>query len=334
MNAQIDPIEPNDTNMDERLQQAKNWLTSINVIPQTDIRSVAGDASFRRYFRVQTEQNSLILMDAPPPAEDVRPFIDVASRLSLAGLHAPVIIHADEKNGFLLLEDLGDDMYRDLLTSQNADQWFPGLFAALATMATKTDATGLAQYDADKLRFELNLLPNWYLKHHRPAMPRAKIDAIWGDFCEKIMASAFEQPQCFVHRDFHSSNLLKAPDGSIGIIDFQDAVNGPVSYDFISLIWDRYISWPRAQIEQWMEDMREQLKLDMSAKQWRRYCDLMGLQRNIKIVGIFARLYYRDGKQGYIEMIPRFYDYLLDTLKLYPEFSDMLDILEHEHCVP
>ena len=334
MNALIDPIEPNRSAIDDRLQQAKHWLTSLNVIPQSEIRSVAGDASFRRYFRVQTVKSSLILMDAPPPAEDVRPFIDVASRLTLSGLHAPAIIHADEANGFLLLEDLGDDMYRDLVSPQNAELWFPGLFAALATIATKTDIAGLPEYDTAKLRFELDLLPNWYLKHHRPAMPREQIDAIWEGFCTKIMASAFEQPQCFVHRDFHSSNLLRAPDGSIGIIDFQDAVHGPVSYDFISLIWDRYISWPRDQIELWMEDMRFQLNLDVSAKDWQRYCDWMGLQRNIKIVGIFARLYYRDGKTGYIEMIPRFYSYLLSTLRLYPEFSEMLEVLEHEKCVP
>lgn len=337
MNAQMNQIEPRsaaDDLTDKRLELAKSWLDSIGVSPQAPIRSVAGDASFRRYFRIKTSHTSLILMDAPPPAEDVRPFIDVAKRLQNAGLHAPAIIHSDAENGFLLLEDLGDDMYRDLLNPDNADQWFPELFTALAGMAKHTDCQGLSDYNADKLRFELDLLPKWYLKYHRPLMPRAKFDAIWEGFCAQILASAFEQPQCFVHRDFHSSNLLKAPDGSIGIIDFQDAVYGPVSYDFISLVWDRYISWPRDRIEQWMEDMRQRLDLDMPAVQWRRYCDLMGLQRNIKIVGIFARLYYRDGKHGYIEMIPRFYEYVLATLRLYPEFSEMLEVLEHEHCVP
>lgn len=338
MNAQMNQIDPNNksngNSVDERLEKARIWLERINVIPQTAIQSVAGDASFRRYFRLDTGPTSLILMDAPPPAEDVRPFIDVARRLSDSGLHAPAIIHADESNGFLLLEDLGDHMYRDLVNGDNAEQWFPDLFAALATIASKTDCKGLPQYDAEKLKFELNLLPKWYLQHHRPAMARDQFDNIWDGVCVQILASAFEQPQCFVHRDFHSSNLLKAPDGSIGIIDFQDAVHGPVSYDFISLIWDRYITWPREQIELWMEDMRQQLNLDISPTAWRRYCDLMGLQRNIKIVGIFARLFYRDHKQGYIEMIPRFYDYLLSTLKLYPEFSDLLEVLEHEHCVP
>ncbi len=330
----IDNIDPNTGPADQRLAQALAWLNRINIVPENGIQGVAGDASFRRYFRLSHDDRTLILMDAPPPAEDVRPFIDVAHRLKEARLHAPDILHADEHHGFLLLEDLGDEMYRDLLKPGNQAVWFPGLFKVLASMALNVSTDGLPVYDAAELRFELNLLPDWYLKHHRSGMPTGQFDLIWEDFCSQVLASALEQPRCFVHRDFHSSNLLNAPDGSIGIIDFQDAVSGPVSYDFISLIWDRYISWPRADIERWMEHMRLQLQLDVPALKWRRYCDLMGLQRNIKVVGIFARLYYRDGKQGYIEMIPRFYDYLLSTLKLYPEFSAMLAVLEHEKCVP
>lgn len=330
----IDSSDSNTSPADLRLEQAIAWLSRINIVPEGGIRSVAGDASFRRYFRLMSNDRTLILMDAPPPAEDVRPFIDVAQRLKSARLHAPDILYADEQLGFLLLEDLGDQMYRDLLKPGNQSQWFPGLFKALATMALNVSTDGLPLYDAAKLRFELNLLPNWYLKHHRSDMPGDQFDQLWEDFCAGILASAFEQPQCFVHRDFHSSNLLHAPDGSIGIIDFQDAVSGPVSYDFISLIWDRYITWPRTDITHWMEHMRQLLQLDIPPMKWQRYCDLMGLQRNIKVVGIFARLYYRDGKQGYLEMIPRFYDYLLNTLKLYPEFSALLAVLEHEKCVP
>ena len=146
--------------------------------------------------------------------------------------------------------------------------------------------------------------------------------------------SAQDQPQCFVHRDFHSCNLLQSPGDLIGIIDFQDAVTGPISYDFISLIWDRYISWPRYQIENWIEEIRTLLAPDIEPVQWRRYCDLMGLQRNFKIVGIFARLHYRDHKIGYLELIPRFYNYLTDTLSRYPEFKEILELLEQPECVP
>jgi aminoglycoside/choline kinase family phosphotransferase len=324
----------NIVSLDRRLEQAKSWIKQTGVELHSELESVAGDASFRRYFRFKTADRSLILMDAPAPGEDTRPFIDVAQRLRQAHLHAPEIIHADVTNGFLLLEDLGDVMYRQLLDESGDKPDFSQLFDVLMILALETDTSKLPTYDSDTIRAEMDLLPNWYLDHHRSEMQRGQFDQIWEDFCDHIIASAFDQPQAFVHRDFHSSNLLKAPDGSVGIIDFQDAARGPISYDFISLIWDRYITWPRDQIETWMEEIRLKFALEIEPAKWRRHCDLMGLQRNMKIVGIFSRLYYRDEKQGYIEMIPRFYDYLLDTLLLYPEFSDMLAILEQKKCVP
>ena len=319
---------------DLRLLQASRWLKQLGVEPQSDFHPVAGDASFRRYFRLQVGGKSRVLMDAPPPGEDVEPFIDIDQRLKSAELDAPEIIHADTQNGFLLLEDLGDDLYRGLLDKNNADSHFPALFTVLKTMALNVDATGLPNYDSRMLQTEMNLFPDWYLGHHRKTMSPKRFDEIWGGFCEHIIDSALAQPRCFVHRDFHSSNLLKTSINRIGIIDFQDAVKGPVSYDFISLVWDRYIQWPRNQLENWMETFRLLLGLDIDSEDWKRQCDLMGLQRNIKIVGIFARLYYRDGKNGYIEMIPRFYDYILGTLGHYPEFTPMLEILEQAECAP
>lgn len=326
--------QQNIAQLDRRLELAKTWLKKSGLKFHSELNSVAGDASFRRYFRFRTAERSLILMDAPPPGEDIRPFIDVARRLQQVKLHSPEIILADEDNGFLLLEDLGDVMYRNLLDKSADKPDFSGLFDTLAILALKTDTSELPTYDSDTLRSEMDLLPNWYLKHHRSDMPRKLFDQIWAGFCDQIIASAFDQPQCFVHRDFHSSNLLRAPDDTIGIIDFQDAVRGPVSYDFVSLIWDRYITWPRQQLEIWMEEIRLRLDLDIEPDKWRRHCDLMGMQRNIKIIGIFTRLYYRDGKQGYIDMIPRFYDYLLSSLRLYPEFGELLAFLEQEQCVP
>ena len=319
---------------DQRLHQARAWLQQLDIDLQSDLHSVAGDASFRRYFRLQVNGIDRILMDAPPPGEDVRPFIDIAGRLRAAGLHAPEILHADTDNGFLLLEDFGDVLYSVLLTEHNANTHFPGLFDVLGRMARTVDANDLPGFDADKFRRDMDLFPDWYLGHHRNTMPRWQIDVIWDEFCVHIIDSALAQPQCFVHRDFHSCNLLKTNGNRIGIIDFQDAVLGPVSYDLVSLIWDRYIHWPRAQIESWIEEFRVQVGLDISPEQWLRYCDLMGLQRNIKIIGIFARLYYRDGKNGYIEMIPRFYKYVTSTLRQYPEFTPLLNILEQAECVP
>jgi aminoglycoside/choline kinase family phosphotransferase len=321
------------TTKDRRLELARSWLQRLGVDMQSDFQGVAGDASFRRYLRLRADGESRILMDAPPP-EDVRPFIDVARRLRSAKLHAPEIVHADTQNGFLLLEDLGDALYRDLLDQNNGGDHFPWLFDILKNMAQTVDTGQLPAFDTALLRQEMGLFPDWYLAHHRATMPRERFDASWEQFCTHIIDSALNQPQCFVHRDFHSCNLLRTSDDDIGIIDFQDAVKGPLSYDFISLVWDRYIMWPRAQIEDWMEEFRQLLGLEIYPPQWRRYCDLMGLQRNIKIVGIFARLHYRDGKSGYLEMIPQFYDYVTSTLNLYPEFAEMLNILEQPECVP
>ena len=320
--------------IDHRLDQARTWLQQLGVDLQSDFRDIAGDASFRRYFRLQVNGVSRILMDAPPPGENVKPFIDVDRLLRAANLHAPEIIYADSQNGFLLLEDLGDDLYRGLLNEQTVSALFPGLFNILKDLAIEVDSTDLPVFNYRRLRRDMDLFPDWYLGHHRSSVSHGRLDQIWDDFCKNIIQSALQQPQCFVHRDFHSCNLLRTGDNTIGIIDFQDAVKGPVTYDFISLIWDRYISWPRPQIESWMEEIRIELGLEIEPGQWRRYCDLMGLQRNFKIVGIFARLHYRDGKQGYLDLIPRFYDYITSTLRLYPEFADMLNILEQAECVP
>lgn len=319
---------------DKRLQGAHLWLLGSGAELQSDFQNVAGDASFRRYFRVRVNGESRILMDAPPPGEDIGPFVDVGRRLRSAGLHAPEIFYTDPANGYLLLEDLGDDLYRDLLHENNAGDLFPALFDILKTFACGTDTTGLPDYDYRKLREDMDLFPDWYLLKHRRTMRHGQLDAIWDDFCTRVIEAAMEQPQCFVHRDFHSCNLLRTPGNDIGIIDFQDAVKGPVSYDFISLIWDRYIAWPRPRIEQWMEEIRLLFGLDIEPVEWRRYCDLMGLQRNFKIVGIFARLHYRDNKRGYIEMIPRFYEYVTGTLRLYPEFEEILRVMEKPECAP
>ena len=320
--------------MDQRLALARAWLQQLDVDLQSEFQAVAGDASFRRYFRVRADGQSRILMDAPPDAEEVRPFIDINLRLRAVDLHAPEIIHANRHSGFLLLEDLGDDLYRGLLDEAHADIHFPELFDVLKTMALQVDANQLPEFDATLLRTEMDLFPDWYLGHHRNTMSGGQFIAIWDDFCQRIIDSAMDQPQCFVHRDFHSCNLLKTRGNGVGIIDFQDAVKGPLCYDLISLIWDRYISWPRKQIVHWVEEFRLTLEIDIAPGPWLRYCDLMGLQRNLKVVGIFARLHYRDGKNGYIEMIPRFYDYVTSSLRRHPEFTQLLSIMEHPACVP
>ncbi len=325
------PVVPK---VDQRLDQARNWLDKLGVDIQSEFQSIAGDASFRRYFRLTAHGVSRILMDAPPPREDTRPFIDICRRLRSADLHAPKIIHANPVKGYLLLEDLGDELLRNVLHVSNAQEHFPVLLDTLGKVALTVDASGLPIFDGQLLRGEMDLFRDWYIGCHRDTAREIFPDTIWDGFCTKVIASALDQTRCFVHRDFHSCNLIRTNTNTIGIIDFQDAVLGPVSYDFVSLIWDRYIHWPRTAIETWMEEYRQILGLCIDPKQWRRDCDLMGLQRNVKIVGIFARLYYRDHKEGYLELIPHFYKYITSTLHRYPEFFEVLDILESTECAP
>lgn len=331
MNPKASPAQP-DT--DQRLDKARRWLVDQGVELQSGFFNVAGDASFRRYFRIEADGVSRVLMDAPPPNEDVRPFIDIARRLEASGLHSPGILHANPHEGFLLLEDLGDELYRDILDAGNATVYFPGLFRILRQFALSVNTDQLPRYSAELLRQDMDLFPNWYLDRHRPSVSRQHFDHLWEGFCDAIISSALAQPQCFVHRDFHSCNLIRKPSGEIGVIDFQDGVLGPISYDLVSLLWDRYIQWPREKVEAWIEQFRVDLGLETNASDWLRYCDLMGLQRNIKIVGIFARLYYRDGKQAYLELIPRFYEYVTDVLSRYPEFAGMLELMEDQECAP
>ena len=201
-------------------------------------------------------------------------------------------------------------------------------------MASKVDCIGLPDYNRDRLLTELELFTGWYLQQHKDIALSCEDWDVWEDLCTRLIASAQQQAQVFVHRDFHSCNLLQLENGEIGVIDFQDGVRGPISYDFISLMWDRYIPWPRSRLEGWMEEFRQLVAPTVDPEEWVRYCDWMGLQRNIKIVGIFARLHYRDNKPGYLEMIPRFWSYLMDVLPRYPETRPFHELLERLECAP
>jgi aminoglycoside/choline kinase family phosphotransferase len=318
---------------DKRQVCAAEWAAEQLGLERVVLRPVSGDASFRRYFRFNAGERSIVLMDAPPDKEDSAPFVDIAGRLIRADLNAPEILAFDLGQGYGLLEDFGDTLYRDLLDEQSADQWFPGLLEALTTLALQVDAEGLPNYDRGTLQAELDLFTDWYLgKHKQVTLSGADMEA-WRELCSELLDSAQAQQQVFVHKDFHSCNLLATQHGP-GIIDFQDGLKGPVSYDLVSLLWDRYIRWPRNRLETWMMEAYERIAPVCSPEAWIRYCDLMGLQRNLKIVGIFARLHYRDHKPGYLDMIPGFYRYLLDVLPGYPEFADFHSLLERSECAP
>jgi aminoglycoside/choline kinase family phosphotransferase len=273
-------------------------------------------------------------MDAPPELENSAPFLDIAGRLRAAGLHAPEIFEADLERGFLLLEDLGDDLFRDLIDERTVDELFSETFDALAVMARDVDCSGLPDFDPDTLRGELRWFTRYYLDRERGMQWDDDSLQQWERYCTELVDTASQQPQVFVHRDVHSCNLLKLTHNSPGIIDFQDAVRGPMTYDFVSLVWDRYFTWPRLRIEGWMEQFRLLVAPDVAPSTWRRWCDLVGLQRNIKIVGRFALLKHQQGKEGYVEMIPRFYQHVLEVLALYPEFDAIARQLGDPRCAP
>ena len=318
---------------DSRQTAAASWAASQLGRDEVGLEPVSGDASFRRYFRFHDGLRSVILMDAPPEKEDSAPFVDIAHRLKSAGLNAPSILSFDLEKGFGLLEDFGDTLYRELISENTVDAIFPELFGLLDGMARRVNTNGLPDYSAEALLAELDLFKSWYLETHRQRPMSGHEQIIWDETCSQLVESALDQPQVFVHKDFHSCNLLETPAGP-GIIDFQDGLRGPVSYDLVSLIWDRYVAWPRPRLETWMSAAHVMLPVKCTREEWIRRCDWMGVQRNLKIVGIFARLKHRDGKQGYVEMIPRFYQYLLDVLPLYPEFRKFKLMLEQKECAP
>ena len=333
-NAPMTAPPSQNTEQDARLERARGWVNDTTGIGDTSCKAIAGDASHRRYFRLSRGERSWVLMDAPPGKEDIEPFVKVAARLLNAGVRVPRVLQQDRSLGFLLLEDLGDTLLRDVLTDSNVEDWVQKVCTLLDALASEVEPAGLPSYDRARLVKEMELFPRWYLSRHRDINWDDEGADAWESTTTELVSSALEQPRCFVHRDFHSCNLMVLDEGSLGVIDFQDAVHGPLTYDLVSMIWDRYIAWPREQVENWMDSFRERVSPETDPVQWRRWCDLMGLQRNFKIVGIFARLHYRDGKDGYLDMIPQFWGYLQDVLPRYPEFSGLHDWLARHPCAP
>jgi hypothetical protein len=266
-------------------------------------------------------------MDAPPDKEDSGPFLKVARILGSLDLNVPMILARDMERGFLLLSDLGSRQYLDTLGVDGAaDELYADALKSLRTMQTADAGRSrdLPRYDRAMLLREMELLPEWFLARHLgltiDARERAMLEALF----ESLVQAAVAQPACFVHRDYHSRNLLVTPENNPGILDFQDAVWGPVTYDLASLLKDCYIAWPPARVRQWVLEYRESLlaagfKLDADAGQFMRWFDLTGLQRHIKVLGIFARLFYRDGKPQYLRDLPRVLAYVRDTALRYPQ---------------
>ncbi|MFE8070593.1 phosphotransferase [Marinobacteraceae bacterium S3BR75-40.1] len=321
--------------MDPRAQQLERWLTRQLQTTPEQITPVAGDASFRRYFRVQYDGDTFIAMDAPPEKEDCHPFLAIARRWHQAGIHVPQILHADIAQGFLLLEDMGDDLYLPQL-EESRD---PGALyrPALETLARIQGIPApvdyaLPPYDDALLDREMNLFRDWLVKGALELALSSTEEALIDTTFAFLREAALAQPVVTVHRDYHSRNLLVTTENTPGVLDFQDAVSGPVTYDLVSLLKDCYISWPKAQRQAWMEEFRL-LSRDAGhhhadADTFTQWFELMGMQRHLKAAGIFARLSRRDGKHGYLNDIPRTLNYLTAACEEQPALRSFRDWLE------
>ena len=311
--------------MPQRLEQLNHWLKSNVGLEHYEIAPASSDASFRRYFRVTFNGESRIAMDAPPQKEDSRPFVHVGRLLFQAGLNVPQILNEELEQGFLLLSDLGSLPYLDALSADSVERLYGDALEALAQMQASVPADGLPPYDEQLLQQEMALFPDWFLTTHLGLELNEAQQQLLQQTFRMLADNALAQPQVFVHRDYHSRNLMVC-EHNPGILDFQDAVHGPVTYDLVSLLRDCYIAWPREQVEGWVRAYHD-TALERGiigspmGEQFLRWFDLMGIQRHLKAIGIFARLNHRDGKPGYLNDIPRTLGYVEEVSSRYPELT-------------
>jgi aminoglycoside/choline kinase family phosphotransferase len=319
------------TTHDPRQEAIQVWLTDLFNDKPFKLTAASNDASFRRYFRITTADNSFIVMDAPPDKEDTIPFINIASALFKHNIHVPEILAKDVESGFLLLTDFGSTAYLDKLHQDTADDLYQHAIHALVQMQA-IDATKIAipRYSETKVLEELTLFPEWFLGKHLGIQPP---DFLSHTF-KLLITNALDQPQVFVHRDYHSRNLMLPSESYPGIIDFQDAVIGPISYDLVSLLRDCYIEWPNDKVEQWLAyyfTLAQQQNLidqHIDLARFARWFDLMGLQRHLKVLGIFCRLNYRDNKSNYLNDLPLTLNYVKAVCEQYDEFNDLALFLD------
>jgi aminoglycoside/choline kinase family phosphotransferase len=298
----------------------------------------SADASFRSYWRVDDGKTTRIAMDAPPDKENIRPWLDVARALERVGLHTPQVVAVDYTRGFILMEDLGTQMYLGELeaarrNSAQVDALYRDALDALLMMQTQVSARGLPEFDEGFIRTELELMPTWFLERHlHHTLSCGDWDVVEAAFTT-LMRELRAQPQGFMHRDFHSRNLMRVKHNNPGIIDFQGAMRGPIAYDLASLLRDCYIVWPAEQVDAWVERYHQRIvaarACEADATTFRRWFDLAGLQRHLKVLGIFCRLNYRDEKPGYLADLPLVLDYVLRVARTYTEFAPLAALIEN-----
>jgi aminoglycoside/choline kinase family phosphotransferase len=302
-----------------------DWLENDLLLEVLDFKPASSDASFRRYFRVVTPEATMIVMDTPPDKENIPAFIHAARLLSEAGVKAPTIFRENLEDGFLLLEDFGSVAFLDAVNSNNAGHLYGLAMNGLFTLQTHTDPdySQLPRYDEALLTRELGIFSEWFTGQLLDIdVPPLLLAKIW----RLLIESALAQPVCVVHRDYHSRNLMVINDDTLGVLDFQDAVIGPITYDLVSLLRDCYIAWPSEQVSAWLENYHGRLVqagvMSCDLKVFRRWFDWMGLQRHLKAIGIFSRLHLRDGKSGYLHDIPRTLGHMLAVTSAYPELDE------------
>lgn len=327
---------PNMPHTDARLALIHDWLEQGLGLHLQRLEPASSDASFRRYFRAFVGNDTFVIMDAPPDKEDVRPYLKVAHLLEGLGAHVPHVHETDIARGLLLLEDLGRTPYLSRLDAgDDPDRLYGEALQVLADIQVRglEAARELQPYDREPLLREMALMPEWFCARHLQLElsdeERQIIDAAF----EFLIDEALAQPTVFVHRDYHSRNLMVLAERNPGIIDFQDALRGPIGYDLVSLLEDCYISWPRERVERWVSGYRSLLTArgapaGRDDDEFLRWFDLIGAQRHIKVLGIFARLWYRDGKPGYLRDLPLTLNYVRDTCARYSQLSGLSGFIE------
>ena len=317
----------------DRQQELTAWVAGALKVAAPVLEPASADASFRRYFRTSVGGRSYVVMDAPPPQEDCRPFVRIAGLLQDAGVHVPGILAQDLSRGFLLLEDLGTRTYLDVfkVSTAEADRLFEDALAALVLWQKASLPGVLASFDRTLLHRDLMLYPDWYVAKHLKLELTSLEMVTLQDAFRLLEDSALAQPQVYVHRDYMPRNLMLS-EPNPGVLDFQDAVQGPLTYDVASLFKDAFLSWPEEQVVAWRRRYRERaLKAGLPVPElaeFERACDWMGMQRHLKVMGVFARICYRDGKPHYVQDTPRFLTYIRHTGSLYKDFMPLLRLMD------
>lgn len=317
----------------QREDRLLGWLGGVLGRGVGALTPASADASFRRYWRLRDGERSLIAVDAPPEREDTRRFVALAAALAEAGLNPPQVLAADASQGFLLLSDLGAETYLERLDADSAETLYADAIDALVRLQRHLPSGGLPPYDAALLRRELALFGDWLLDGLLGLRASAADRAVLAAAAERLVANALAQPQVAVHRDFHSRNLMVTARANPGVLDFQDAVRGPLTYDLVSLLRDCYIAWPQERVDGWtaryLERARQHgLLAGVEQARFREWFDLMGLQRHLKAAGIFARLAVRDGRRGYLGDLPRTLGYVVAVAPSYPELGGLAELVE------